>query len=412
MLVEEEYIDLEDLYVDGSKWEANANRHQVVWRKNTARYKGQVEERINRLLEQARGLQEQEDEKYGRGDLKEVGADKEISVVLNSAGVNEHLLKLRELIKQKAEEKEQQKQLMRLEKKLGEEQAKLCKYEEQERLLDGRNSYSRTDVDATAFRMKDERLLPAYNVQHTTEGQYIVNWTVEQRASDAPTLPRHLDKMQERQEGLPVPEKQKLSGDAGYGSEENYADIEARQMEAYVKYPSYYQEHSGELKKKPFRRENFPYNAQQDYFTCPQGRKLLFAEEHMDKTENGYERLLRLYRCENCENCPFAAECKKSEDRARTVRFSAKGEAYKDKARELLNSEKGKQMRAQRGIEVESAFGDIKHNKQHRRFLLRGKKKVYIEYGLLALGHNLRKIYCKKSGCWAAYYAQRASKRA
>lgn len=77
----------------------------------------------------------------------------------------------------------------------------------------------------------------------------------------------------------------------------------------------------------------------------------------------------------------------------------------------MLNSKKGLQMRSERGIEVESGFGDIKHNMQHRRFILREKRKVYVEYGLLSIAHNLRKVYCEKSGCWAEYYAQRASRK-
>lgn len=48
-------------------------------------------------------------------------------------------------------------------------------------------------------------------------------------------------------------------------------------------------------------------------------------------------------------------------------------------------------MRSERSIEVESGFGDIKYNMQHRRFVLRERKKVYIEFGLLAKSHNLRK---------------------
>jgi len=142
------------------------------------------------------------------------------------------------------------------------------------------------------------------------------------------------------------------------------------------------------------------------------GRTLHFLEERTVVSSNNYEKTIRLYRCESCQECPFASECKKSEDQARTVSFSPDGEAYKQKARQMLNSDKGLHMRSQRGIEVESAFGDIKYNMRHRRFLLREKHKVYVEYGLLAIGHNLRKVYCEKSGCWAAYYAQRARKRA
>ena len=408
LLLEEGYITLQDLYVDGSKWEANANRHKITWAKNTARYKVAVLGRIESLLREVQDIQAAEDKQYGSRDLPEVGEDKEVSVVLNSAQVSRYLVEMHQLI----EEKTEKNALKKIEKKLLEEQRKLEKYEQQELLFNGRNSYSQTDPDATALRMKDEQLLPGYNVQHTTDNQYIVNWTIEQCASDSPTLPAHLDKMEERRQGLPVSQNQNLNADAGYGSEENYAALEKRDINAYVKYPAFDQEQSGELLKKRFRRENFPYDPEGDYFTCPQNRKLHFCEERSDITDNGYKKTVRFYQCENCENCPFAPECKKSEDKARTVRYSPQGEAYKQRAREMLNSKKGLRMRSERGIEVESGFGDIKYNMQHRRFILREKRKVYVEYGLMSIGHNLRKIYCEKSGCWAEYYAQRASKKA
>lgn len=408
LLVEEGYIELKDLYVDGSKWEANANRHKITWAKNTARYKAAVLERIEELLQEARNLQAAEDKQYGKHDLPEVGEDKEVSIVLNSARVSQYLAEMNQGIK----EKSGQEALRKIEKKLLEEQRKLEKYEQQERLLDGRNSYSQTDPDATALRMKDDRLLPGYNVQHTTDNQYIVNWTIEQCAADSPTLPAHLEKMEERQQEVSVPEDQNLNADAGYGSEENYAELEKRSINAYVKYPVFDQEQSGELLKKRFHSENFPYNPEGDHFTCPQNRKLRFREERSVITANGYKKAIRLYQCENCDDCPFASECKKSSDRARTVSYSPQGKVYKQKAKEMLNSKKGLQMRSERGIEAESGFGDIKYNMQHRRFILREKKKVYVEYGLLSIGHNLRKLYCEKSGCWAEYYAQRASKRA
>lgn len=412
LLLSEGYISMEDLYVDGSKWEANANRHKITWAKNTARYKEAVLERVEELLRQARELQVAEDSQYGNKDLAEVGQGKEVRLVLTSAQASEYLAELNRLIEEKAEEKARQKALRQIGKKLLEEQEKLEKYEQQELMLKGRNSYSKTDPDATGLRMKDDRLLPGYNVQHTTDNQYIVNWTIEQCASDSPTLLPHLDKLEERQQELPLPASQNLNADAGYGSEENYADLERRSINAYLKYPLFHQEQSGEMLKKAFRRENFPYDPLADQFTCPWQRKLNFVQERTVVTSNGYKKTTRVYQCESCEDCPLAPECKKREDKARTVSYSPKGEHYKQRAKEMLNSEKGRQMRSERGIEVESSFGDIKYNMRHQRFILREKKKVYVEYGLLAIGHNLRKVYCEKSGCWAEYYAQRASKKA
>ncbi|MEZ4986415.1 MAG: transposase [Saprospiraceae bacterium] len=195
-----------------------------------------------------------------------MGEAKTVGIVLNSTQASQYLIELNQLIEEKAEEKAKQKALKQIEKKLIEEQQKLKKYEQQERLLNGRNSYSHTDTDATALRMKDERLLPGYNVQHTTDKQYIVNWTIEQCASDSPTLPAHLDKMEERRQGLPLPGEQNLGADAGYGSEENYAELEKRGINAYLKYPLFDQEQNGELLKKTFRRENF-HDTKGDHFT-------------------------------------------------------------------------------------------------------------------------------------------------
>lgn len=416
LLVASGYIDIGDLYVDGSKWEANANKHKCVWGKNTKRYKENVLARIDALLEEIKVLQREEDNAHGQGDLRELGNGEQLTVVLNSETVQEHLVTLHKLVeqegaKEQSANKTKIKDLSRLGKKLEKEQGNLIKYEQQESILGARNSYSHTDHDATMLRLKDDRLVPAYNVQHTTSSQYIVNYTIAQNGSDNPTLSPHLDKMEERFDGLAVQERISLCADAGYGSEENYADLESRNIEAYVKYPLWFQEESGELAKKRFRRENWNYDAQSDTYTCPNGRTLEFKEEKKRITDNGYEKTIRIYECESCENCPFAADCKKSETKNRTVLHSEKGEAYKAAAKALLATARGEELRSNRSIEVESTFGDIKYNMKHDRFVLRGRHKVYVEYGLLAIGHNLRKVYCKESGIWAEQYARRASKR-
>lgn len=145
---------------------------------------------------------------------------------------------------------EQSESLSWSEFKIALENEKLVKYEEQEQILGQRNSYSKTDEDATMLRMKDNRLLPGYNVQHCTSKQYIVNYTLAQNGSDSPTLIPHLDKMKERFEGLDLTARLDLTADAGYGSEENYAALELRGMNAYVKYPLWYQEQTGSYSKE------------------------------------------------------------------------------------------------------------------------------------------------------------------
>lgn len=74
----------------------------------------------------------------------------------------------------------------------------LDKYEAQEKILDGRNSYSKTDTDATFMRMKEDhmkngQLKPGYNVQISTSKQFIVNYTLHPNPTDTTTLPKHLE---------------------------------------------------------------------------------------------------------------------------------------------------------------------------------------------------------------------------
>ena len=87
-------------------------------------------------------------------------------------------------------------------------------------------------------------------------------------------------------------------------------------------------------------------------------------------------------------------------------------EQFTREAKERLASEKGLEKRAQRSVDVETPFANIKYNMQHRRFILEGLEKVDIEFQFLAMAHNIKKIYCQQTGCWKEQYAHRAAKTA
>jgi len=413
-LVEHGYVDLEDLYIDGSKWEANGNKYKRVWRKNTIRYKAQVLERIGFLLEDYKSLQKLEDGKYGSKDLKEHQSESEIAVVLNSSDLASRISQMGTVIEAEVD-KEREKQLKKLQKSLTKEVPNLAKYEEQETILGKRNSYSKTDEDATMMRMKDDQLLPGYNVEMTTSNQYAIAGSIHQNASDSVTLIPHWGVVKDNVSEFVDPDwSPDATADAGYGSEENYNFLETEVVTAYVKYALWYKEKKGELSKRLYYYGNWQYDQKGDYYQCPTGQKLLFRETEIRVSQNGYERHLRVYECESCQDCPVFRACrgeKASLDSNRTVRISPNLEAYKTKVKELLDSEKGKEKRSQRSVDVETPFGDIKYNQRHRRFILRGKDRVNIEFLLLLTAHNIRKIECEETGKWKEYYAQRAAKR-
>jgi hypothetical protein len=148
----------------------------------------------------------------------------------------------------------------------------LKKYEHQEKLLQQRRSYSKTDVDATFMRMKEDhmkngQLKPGYNWQVSSHNQFIVNYTIHRTSNDITTLKPHLESYKKDLGCLP----ENIVADAGYGSLENYEYQEQEQVGAYVKYNYYYQEQQVKNKENPFRKENLYYNEQLDCYYCPMG---------------------------------------------------------------------------------------------------------------------------------------------
>jgi transposase len=414
-LLERGYIDLEDLYVDGTMMEANANKYKINWAKNTARWKAAAQERVEGFLKQAEELQAQEDEEYGNNGLAKYQGQEQISVELDSASLQGRIAS----INQKAEEladKKRKRKLKSISNKVSKEAQKIAKYEQQEKALAGRNSYSKTDQDATALRMKDDSLKPGYNVQITTSNQFILNTSVHATAADSATFESHMSQLGQYAEGMvPGVWRPAVTTDAGYGSEEAYAFLESKNWTGYVKYFTWHREHTGQIAKQPYRRENWHWDSQGGYFICPQGRKLYLAEEFDKKTKTGYTRHVHVYECESCQGCPAFKQCRRDTappDSNRRLWISWKLEAYKEKAKTLLASEQGKAKRAQRGVDVETPFGNIKHNRGYRRFLLRGKDKVYIEACLLSISHNLIKVECDVTGKWEEHYARRRAKAA
>lgn len=369
-LVKESYLKLENMFIDGSKFAADANKYSHVWSKNTERYKKQTQEKINKLLEEIDFINENEAE----------------SKPWTSEDALEEIKKVREEIL-KIEDKKVKKKLIKAEKLLIKESEKLIKYENQEELLEGRNSYSKTDTDATFMRMKDESLLPAYNVMISTENQFILNYSIHQNASDSNLFVEHMEKFETISDKKP----KNAVADAAFGSEQNYAYLERNEIGNYLKFSTFHQEKTKKFHENIFHKDNFIYYKNTNSFKCPDKRDLEYKNSSFQKNKNGTLSYIKFYQSNNCSNCLLDDKCKKGE--LRSIQVNSRLERYKNQARENLNSGEGIKLRKLRNIEVESVFGDIKWNYGFRRFLLRGIEKVNIEMGLLSLAHNFRKIY-------------------
>lgn len=396
LLVKEKYIQLENYFLDGTKIEANANKYSWVWGKSTKRYKEALIEKCRALFTEIDQLNDSENDKYGDNDLEELGDGRPI----DASAIEEAVKRIDDRLAQKPEDKKPDKEVRKL-RKAGRLLKKdylprMQKYEKQEEILEQRNSFSKTDHDATFMRMKEDhmkngQLKPGYNVQIGTENQFIVGFTLHQRAGDTSCMKEHLEKVKEMLGGKLPP---KVIGDAGYGSEENYEYLEGEKIEHYVKYNTFHKELSKKWQKDITKIQNFKYDQENDEYICGYGRRLVFIKEKNRKSDNGFLSEIRVYECESCSGCPHRDRCIKSEkpDANRCIHINRNLERLKEKARQNLCSEEGLKMRSLRPIEVESAFGDIKGNFGVRRFLLKGLDKVAIEWGLHCIAHNMRKM--------------------
>mgnify|MGYP001168650846 FL=1 len=389
-LIEGGYVTLENYFLDGTKIEANANKYKWVWAKSTAKYKARLQEKIQELLNNIEQENDAEQEAYGDKDLEEVGGDnKQGGGGIDSDALQKRIEHLNERLAGKMKDKQTTKAMRTLQEDCLPRQKK---YEEQEKILAGRNSYAKTDHDATFMRMKEDAMLngqlkPGYNVQIGTENQFVVGFSIHQKSNDMNVLIPHLEQVQERLGRLP----HTVVADAGYGSEENYAYLERSGIEGVVKYPLFNKQQKRSWHKQRFRVDNWGYDPERDEYLCPNQQRLTYQGIRSRTTDHGYRTLIREYECGSCAACPLKPQCTRAVGNRR-IGINPTLIRYQQQAREKLVSDQGRRLRSRRGVEVETVFGRIKQDWGFRRFTLRGLDKVKTEWGLLCIAHNLAKL--------------------
>ena len=382
LMADQGLMNIKTIYVDGTKLEANANKYTFVWGKSVKRHKAGIKTQLEELW------------KYAESVTKEELLDNDPTTFdeLDSAQVSKTIQTINEAIKDKPIDKKIKQKLNYAKRNWPQNMAK---YKKQEDILGARNSYSKTDPDATFMRMKDDHMMngqlkAGYNWQISTSSQYIVNYDIYHNPNDTLTLPHHLSEYQKLYGNSP----EVLVADSGYGSEENYTLMESADIEAYVKYNYFHQEQKSKGKIKSnqaFTPEHLYYDKDQDIFICPMGQIMEKKYETHPKTKSGYQQTYSVYQAQNCNGCPLRGACHKSKDH-RKIQINWKLKDYREKAKNKLLSEQGVAHRSQRPVDVEAVFGNIKQNKKFTRFHLRGKENVLIECGLIALAHNLAKM--------------------
>ena len=378
LLVEEGLVTLDVQYIDGTKIESSANKYTFVWKRATETNKAKLEKNVKAVLEEVEKIL----------DIEQREAENEHPMTADE--MRQRTDRVLERMRERKDVLTKQ-QKKAVEKIADEGVSKMREYEEKLDILGERNSYSKTDHDATFMRMKEDAMnngqtKPGYNVQISTENQYITNYGIFWQPNDWGTFIPYMTSFSDRY-GV---QSEKVVADSGYGSEQNYAWMETNRIEGYVKYNMFHAEEKKKRKDNPFLVHNLYYNEEDNYYVCPRGQHLEHIEDVRSTSNLGYVSVISKYRAQNCAGCPFRGLCHKAKGN-REIEVNHKNNEYREKARELLTSEEGLYHRSMRPIEPEAVFGDIKYDHGFKRFRLKGNEKVKLEFGLVALAHNLRK---------------------
>ena len=380
------------IFIDGTKIESRANKYTFVWKKSVTKA---MEKLIIKLTELVQNCEEAFGRKIVYQDQISLHTLKRLRKKLYHIKKEEEIKFVHGIGKRKTL---LQKYVEQLEAYI----ERFKKYVKQLHVCGERNSYAKTDQDASFMRLKEDAMLngqlkPAYNLQHGVDAEYITWVDISARPTDTLTLLPFLKGMESH---LPF-QYQEIVADAGYESEENYVFLKANGQQAYIKPQNYETAKTRKYKKDISRRENMAYEKEQDQYICAEGRTLTAISERKSKSKSGYESTVTVYECESCGGCQQKEKCirgnrkKPLEESVKRLYVSKVMRQLRIEDEERIGSEYGKLLRMNRSIQVEGSFAEIKEDMDFWRYLYCGKKNVLAQSILVAMARNIHKLHHK-----------------
>ena len=390
VIFNQENVDLNHIYIDGTKLEANANKYTWVWKKSSIRNRNKTFEKITLLINE-----------INEYDLiisnVKIGTRTEYDIEYLNAVKDEYLkllcINTTDFVYGSGKRKTQ---YQRHYEQLTEYTERLKKYAKHIKICgENRNSYSKTDNDATFMRIKkdymgNDQLLPAYNLQLGICDEYIAVADIKQFASDMDCFIPLIEKFNEIYRFYP----QYPVADAGYGSFNNYLFCEQNGMQKYMKFTMYEKEtKSEEYHNNPFRAVNFKRDKDGNLI-CPNNRKFHFLK-NVPVRGNKFGRTEEHYQCEDCSDCKFKSQCHKSSGN-RIVRINEELTSFHIEVLNNLNCIHGALLKMNRSIQAEGTYGVLKNDRGYKKIYRRGLKSVNFEILTICCGFNLCKYHMKK----------------
>ena len=320
--------------IDGSKFKAvNSGDQNFSGAKLQKRIK-EIEEKIERYLDDLDRADEQE------GEAKEVGTE----------GLKDKVEKLRE---RKGRYGELLKELER----------------------SGESQISLTDPDSRAMPLTPKGEV-SYNVQVAVDSKH--HLMVEQEVTNAVIDSSQLFFMAKRAQEILGKEHLSVIADMGYYHGAEIKACEEAGITPYISKPNT----SANTALGLFGKECFIYEPREDCYRCPAGEKLRY---HFETEELG--RKIRYYWTTACNTCEIKARCTRNKEYRRITRWVHEDILERMEKRVKAN---WKLMKQRKQI-VEHPFGTIKFWNDQRHFLMRGLEKVRAEFSLSGLAYNIKR---------------------
>lgn len=381
------------IFIDGTKIEATSNKYTFVWKKAVTKNLAKL---FDRLTEFVATCEEQYDIKIAYQNKVSLHQIKKLRKKLYRIKNEENITFVHGIGRRKSPLQKNIEQLEDYISKLKEDIKKLYN-------CGPRNSYSKTDKDATFMRMKEDamrngQLKPAYNLQHGVDSEYITWLSIGPQPTDTTTLIPFLKDMEKHLTFKYI----NITADSGYESEENYLFIEENQQIAFIKPSNYEISKTRKYKTDISKRENMEYNVEQDVYICKNQKQLKVTGTRKSKSATGYISEKTCYSCEDCKDCPYKTSCIKGnnsktpmDERSKHIEVSKLFQQKRSEDLKRILSDEGCKLRMNRSIQAEGSFAETKEDMSFRRYLCRGTVNVLAESTLLAIAHNINKLHHK-----------------
>ena len=382
------------VFIDGTKVEADANKYSFTWRRAVERYHARLREKAVALYEELvekRVVQAMAPELVESADGMEIMAE---DVEKEITKLNEEIAQEPKVIKGGSVKKQRRRFLKKLRRQLRQDfipRAK--KYEEAEDTFQGRNSFSKTDHDATFMCMKEDpmknrELKPGYNLQIATHNQFVLDYGLFSNPTDTRTLVPFLKQFHA------LDFFKSCVADAGYGSEYNYTTlIDQLEIQPLIPYTTYQKEQKRRYRNDPTRPQNWEYNAEDDYYIDHQGVRFSFYRYSSRTDKYGFRRDIKIYQADKHQ---LSAEldylAKTPSGRQRQIHINPTWDYFKAQVKADLSSDEGQAIYRRRKFDVEPVFGRMKRDFGVRRTHLRGQQAVENDIGLVLMAMNLTKL--------------------